>query len=306
MLLKAANQLASRSGVSTSVPLRRAFLLRGEEGEVSPMSQLLITKSGAAGGRGGKRRLALLLTALWVCSREPFNTSRAASWWAEMIGLLDPTSTAATRSVITNLRELAERGFIEFVPGKAGYSPTVTLLNELGTREPYQRPIHDERRNYIQVPHALWTSDGLIGKLSAPGLAMFLIVVSYFNINTNKGKDIWFSDQAFRDRHGLAEATRLNGLNELVNLGVLTLDEQKTDIRTDDGYRVVRRRFYTITPGFHPPSNVTGPLDPESRKTMPPKGMPANPLAFDPSAFGSDAAGDDLFDSMPFEDYEDD
>lgn len=253
MQLTEANRLAAQRSHSASVPLRRGFLLRGDQGEPSPLNLLLSSRTGVGGGKGGKRRLALLLTALWVCAKSPHSTQRPASWWAEMIGLPDPKSTGSTRSVVTNLRELDEREFITFAPGKDGYSPTVTALNELGTGDRYTRPYVDEHRNYIQIPLTLWTHDGLIGKLSAPGLAMFLIVISYFNPNTNNGEDIWFSDKAFRDRHGMAEATRLNGLNQLVNLGVLTMRERETDVHAAEGYRAVRRRFYSIPQLFHPP-----------------------------------------------------
>lgn len=79
------------------------------------------------------------------------------------------------------------------------------------TGAPYSAPPYDRHPNFIQVRHALWTQDGLIGKLTAPGLAMFLIVTSYYNPNTNKGEDLWFSEKPFRERHGFAEATARAG-----------------------------------------------------------------------------------------------
>lgn len=35
------------------------------------------------------------------------------------------------------------------------------------------------------------------------------------------------------------------------------MEERDLHVRTEDGYRVVRRRLYTLAPTFHPPSQVT-------------------------------------------------
>lgn len=258
--LNAANRFAASPSSPLSVPVRRDFLLRGDEPDTA-LGRLLSSGSGRGGGKGGQRRLALLLTGLWVCSRYPYETQRPASWWADMIGLADPQGATATRSAVTNLRELAERRYIDFVPGKEGYSPTVTLRTELGTGDAYVRPFQDEHRNYIRLPVTLWTDAALIGKLSGPGLAMFVIMLSYYNEKTNKGEGIWFSDRKFRERHGMAEATRLSGLNDLVNHGVLTMRQEKTDVKSSDdsGYRTTHRRFYTIDTRYHPPAKLEPP-----------------------------------------------
>src|SRR5690606_15988686 len=123
----------------------------------TPLNQLMSSQAAAGGGRGGRQRLALLLTALWVCSREPHNTKHSASWWAEMIGLPDPRGQAAGRSVVANLRELDRRGFIALEAGRNGYLPEVSLRSELGTGAPYVRPHLDPHPSFIRVPETLWT-----------------------------------------------------------------------------------------------------------------------------------------------------
>ncbi len=250
--LPAAASFAARSPDHPGAPLRRGFLIKAADDEPSPLNTLMSSRSRSGGGRGGRQRLALLLTAIWVCSRPPHQTQRSASWWADMVGLPDPQSRASTRSVIANLSELAHREFIDFEPGRGGYAPIVTLRSELGTGAPYQRPHLDERPNYFRIPETLWTRDRLIGKLDARGLAMYLIMLSYFNANDHEGT--WFSDKSFRARHGMAEATRLNGLNQLVNHGVVSMQQVFIDVNHGRGYRATRRRYYTLDPVYEPPA----------------------------------------------------
>ncbi|MCE5292051.1 MAG: hypothetical protein LLG14_22805 [Nocardiaceae bacterium] len=254
--LTAANDFVASLPVRFGVPIRRAFVSRSGSGASSPLGDLMSSRSSrAGGGRGGKQRLALLLTALWVNSRDPYSSQRPASWWADMIGLSDPSSQAATRSVKANLKELADRKFILLEPGRNGYPATVTLLSELGSGAPYSRPRLDAHPNYFRVPETLWTRNSLIGKLDARGLAMYLILASYHNAEMKS--ETWFSERSFRERHGLAEATRLGGLNQLVNLGVANMHQVFPNVQTPDGYRTVKRRYYELTPDFAPPPRRT-------------------------------------------------
>lgn len=79
---------------------------------------------------------------------------------------------------------------------------------------------------------------------------MYLILIHYFNADSRD--ETWFSDKAFRQRHGMAEATRLNGLNQLVNRGVVTMRERFPDVQHGAGYRATKRRYYTLDPVFEP------------------------------------------------------
>lgn len=248
--LTAANEVAKSLRGNFGAPLRREFLVRTEKGEPTPLNQLMSSTAAAGGGRGGRQRLALLVTALWVCSRPPHSTRRSASWWAEMIGLPDPSGQAATRSVIANLRELARRRFIDLQAGRDGNLPVVTLRSELGTGDPYVRPRLDAYPNYVRIPETLWTRDNLISKLDARALAMYLIVLYYYNATT--GAEIWFSNDRFRELHGMAEATRLNGLNQLVNLHVVTMREDYVAAAVGVEYRTTKRRFYSLDPLYAP------------------------------------------------------
>ncbi|MGK8491831.1 hypothetical protein [Nocardia asiatica] len=248
--IPAAVDFAASHQRQMGAPVRRSFVTRASEEARSPLAQLLSARSNAGGGRGGRQRLALLLTALWVCARQPYATQRAASWWAEMIGLPEPRGRAATRAVTANLHELAARGFIGFERGRAGYSPTVTLRNELGDGGIYQRPHLDAEPNYFRVPETLWT-EGAIGELDARGLAMYLVVLSRYNAIT--GREVWFAGEDFHRRYGLSEATRLNGLNQLVNQKILTMRQAFPDVQHAQGYRATKRRYYKPDPLYAPP-----------------------------------------------------
>ncbi|OBA58657.1 hypothetical protein A5780_21375 [Nocardia sp. 852002-20019_SCH5090214] len=237
--------------------------------------------------------MALLLTALWVASRDDYTVQRSASWWADMIGLPDPKGRAATRTIATNLTELARRGFIEYTPGHSGYSATVRLLSELGTGAPYTPPYQDLSPSYIRLPRTLWTGDGVIGRLSGAGLAVLVLVYHYYD---PKRPDMWFSDNAFRQRHGMAEATRLNGLNDLVNNGVLTMRQEYVDMLSDAGRRTTRRRYYTLDSRYTPPvtsrETDSGNFAPRTAH-QPPTSVPVARAAS--NAWGPDPALDDPF-----------
>jgi hypothetical protein len=250
--LSEANRLLVDPNRRLGAPVRRGFVLASDQSGQSPLSALMSSQR-SSGGRGGKQRLALLLTALWVAARPPFTVSHAASWWADMLAFEDPRSRAATRSVNQNLKVLAERKHIVLTPGRAGYSPTVEVLSELGTQDPYSRPKGSDGDVYFRVPHTLWTT-GRIGDLDGPGLAMYVILLSRYI--PSKPRPVWFSDRAFRDAHGFSENTRLSGLNQLVNLGMASMEEEYVDApKLGGGYGTTRRRLYMLTPQYAPVDN---------------------------------------------------
>lgn len=230
-------------------PLRRDFLKR-VDGERSPVETLMNASRGVGGGRGGRTRLAVLLTALWVNSSDDHSSTRPARWWAEMIGEPDPS--AAARKITTTLRELDRRGFLALTENAGGTPPTVTLLDERGGGEPYVRP-DGTTGAYFRIPEQLWTT-GLIARLSGPGLVMYLATLYYHHRDDHGvAPPVWFVGKSFHARHGLSEDTRLDGLRNLEDNGAVYVDTVSIDNTGNRGQRTYSRRLFTLLPAYEPP-----------------------------------------------------
>ena len=244
--LRAAQKIAARSTGKVGTPIRSAFLLdETQTGRTTPLAGLLT----GSGGRGGRTRLSLLLSLLWVNTAPPHNSTRAARWWAELIDLPEP-ATKGARTVSTNFHELQRRRFITLTPATDGTPPQVKLLNETGTGEFYQRP-YLTNEHYIRIPETLWTT-GKIGELDGRALAMFLILTYYQREPTTW---TWFSSESFRRRHYLSDNLRTQGLNQLVSMGIAQMKEEYPDAARDGQYRTTRRRSYQLMPTYLPPKS---------------------------------------------------
>lgn len=186
--------------------------------------------SRGGGGRGGQVRLKLFLSLLWVCAKEPYEVARPARAWAALLGLED-IDTRGARRIHAAIRDLEERGLIR--TREQGGKPTVlSPLSERGNGRKYMPPpeMHNrlvqkgasERQlrphRYFRVPSGLWTA-GHIAKLTGPGLAMLLVVRCEQRGNNNS--PVWFSPQRATERYGLAESTRVQGLKQLRELGLM-------------------------------------------------------------------------------------
>lgn len=253
---KVAQQYASRRRYLTGVPLRRAFLTLDSEHDQTALGRVLTsTSTGVGGGRGGRTRLALLLTMMWVNSGGDHSSTRPARWWGQMIGIPDPVQAA--RVATSNIKTLADRHLIRIDSGDAGMPPALTLLDEFGTGAPYRRPDGSDGLSYFRIPEALWTT-GAIGALTGPGLAMYLILLHYHRAES---PGTWLSPRYFHARHGLSEGTRLNGISDLYTNGVITVRQQTIDNNGRTEGKTTPRRVLTLNRSYAPP--------PASRKPSP-------------------------------------
>ncbi|ANZ28474.1 hypothetical protein A4U64_26640 (plasmid) [Rhodococcus sp. WB1] len=89
---------------------------------------------------------------------------------------------------------------------------------------------------------------------------MFVLLHYYFNAEKHDSDGIWFSPQSFNDRHGLSETTRNRGLEQLVELGAVHMQEKFVDTAVAGaGYRTFRRRIFRLDPRFYPPRPLSAP-----------------------------------------------
>jgi hypothetical protein len=261
---RAARQIArtmqNRGGLGA--PVRRSLLL-AEGGSKSPMSSLLSGRDAprGGGGRGGRTRLALYLTLLWVLSgRGPADTaphSSARPWrfWAELIGLAEPDG-AGTRAVRAAARELHERGFVVHTPSDDNHhGATLKLLREDRTGADYEipNPKANPRDRYLRIPEAMWTQ-GLLGRLTGPELAMYLIALDFHRTDLPEAT-LTFGQSFIRDVYGLGDSSRRAGLGGLAAKDVLWVETQAQDDRGERLSRLSPRNVYSIPPSWRPPDS---------------------------------------------------
>lgn len=258
---RAAGRISAKMGPrrGRGAPVRRSFLLTNGESR-SPMSSLLSgTNAGGGGGRGGRTRVALYLTLLWVLAGEgdeetvPHSSSRPWRVWAELVGLDDPAG-AGTRVVRAAARELDLRGFIVHTPSTdSRETATLTLLREDASRTAYEipNPKVDADDRYLRAPEALWTR-GLLARLNGPELAMYLIALDFHR--TDRPEDqLTFGQSFIRDVYGLGDSSRRKGLAGLVDRDVLWVDTVAQDSAGDRLGRLSPRNVYQIASSWWPP-----------------------------------------------------
>lgn len=233
-------------------PVRVSFLDAG--GGRHPMASLMHSREHrGGGGRGGRTRLALYLSALWVAGGGDHSTTRPASFWARLLGLPDDESTGV-RTIRSSWAELVHRGFCTVTPGEgAGAVPTYTLCSEVGNGQPYTIPRGREGDRYFRVPESAWTQ-GLLGdsELTGPGLAMYLVALRTASL-VGRTDSLAFPAAAFVRDVGLSNPTRKKGLRNLDELGILisTPDEPRDDLG-ERGQRLRPRNIYRFGEGWAP------------------------------------------------------
>lgn len=238
-----AAQLAGRLA-RKSVAVRSSFIVSMDPATPPPMTLMM------RGGRGGEVKLKLLLSMLWIAVKDPYDVTRPARVWAELIGLDEPETRGAAR-VNAAVRRLVEGDFLE-VEKRPGQSSRLILREETGRGAVYTHPgSHWEKHEgmplpknaprYTQLPTRLWT-EGWIATLHTPAIAMLLVL-----LEQTRGKNydgLWFSPSVAVKRYGLSETTRRKGIDELDKFGIIAVDRVPVGRGTLSEIR--RRNTYSI------------------------------------------------------------
>ena len=223
---QAAREFAERLGArrrDAGAPVRTIFVSDERTGRPT-LARLLSGSAAGGGGRGGQLRVKLYVSLLWVCAKKPHDVARPARAWAALLGLPDPEGRGVRR-VQQTFRELEERQLVR-LEDRGGLPTRVFVLSEKGDGRAYhpapdahsalqRRRVDDEvlrEHRYFRVPSSLWTG-GHIAKLSGPGLAMLLALLSERRGQTEPS--VWFSPARATARFGFAASTRSQGLAEL-------------------------------------------------------------------------------------------
>ncbi len=208
------------------------------------------------GGRGGEVRLKTYLSLLWVGVAPPHTVVYPARTWASLLGLPKP-ATLGARRVNDALGWLEGNGFVT-VEGQRGMPSTVTLLEETGSGRRYTVPgariteltAQDRpwgRHAYDKVPVDCWTK-GWMAALNGPAVACLLVMISATSASRS-GSDLWFSRTLIEETYDMSDDTRLRGMRQLAEFGLVevgteVLARTSADFqRNRNTYRLIRERL---------------------------------------------------------------
>lgn len=238
-------------------PVRDSFFKTQLGGKTYyPLARLMSSRSGPGGGRGGQSRLALYLSLLWIASGKDHSSRRPANFWAGLLGLPDPDD-AGSRVVRNAWRELAIRRLVTVTAGDYdGDVPTVTLLREDGSGEPYTIPTGQDGDRYRRVPEEAWKRLIAEPSLTGPGLAMYLVAVRTAE-RARQNTGLTFPRAYFQSEYGLGESTRKSGLRNLSDMAVLDVHPQRTDDFGEIGRRARLRNLYDLNDLYGPAPRAT-------------------------------------------------
>jgi len=244
----AAQQAKARAGGANSAAVRYRFIARGKpEEDAPPLARLLR----GGGGRGGKARLQLYLSMLWLSRNENApHFEYPAYQWARLLGAKKP-DTAGARQIQQALRWLDGEAFVR-LQHRQGAPSAIHLLSDTGTGRPYEAPglaykkVPKAQRGehlYVQLSAALWTS-GWIAELSGAAIAMYLVL-----LHEARGEDkpVWLSPRIGRERYDLSDETRRKGLSDLVERQLVSVRRRPVHQGLfEDHYR--SRNVYQLLP----------------------------------------------------------
>lgn len=246
-------------------PLRNEFF-RTRDGRY-PMKELMSTSSRGGGGRGGRTRILLYLSLLWVASGKGHEVQRPASFWSDLL-LLGKDQAEGSRSVRSAWRDLQARGFVSTrkAPDAFDYeTPQVSPLREDGSGRAYEIPDgSSQAERYLRVPEAAWKFLFSDPELSGPGLVMYLVALSTAGRAQSSG-GLVFPVARVQELYGVGRTTQKQGLENLCFLDVL----EKTILKADEvGERTTpgrRRAVYSFAPYFGPASVRPRGKEPQTR-----------------------------------------
>lgn len=227
----------ARRAKRNAFPLRRMFLQQRVASASRPGPLADFVRA------GDRTALLLYFLALTKASHEPWDVSLHSAVWARALGLVDPTSPTARSRVSRAWTRLADRGLV--IRRRRKRLAEFVLLREDGSRSPYTRPT----KNFIKVPHDLWThgpdeSTRWYRVLNLPELTYLVIGLSNldrFPLPLERGPDYY----------GISADTLLRGSQGLNRQGLLTV--HKIPVKaplSPEGITVENR--YTLKPPFGP------------------------------------------------------
>lgn len=229
--------LVERSG-RRKIPLRRTFVQRKDDANKSvpgPMAEFV-----SANDRFGLLLFLLLMT---CASAGEFDVSHHSAVWARALGLARPTEATARTRVSKAWHRLSNRNLVG--RERRRRSAKLTPLCEDGSGEPYTRP----NRDFIAIPHALWTDGPGDGHrwyevLSLAELAVLLIGLM-------NADDFALPAERVPTYYGVSADTFERGARELRKRGLLQWRRsRKTAPLAPEGYTMENR--YTLQSPFGP------------------------------------------------------
>lgn len=224
------------------MPIRREFLQQPTtDGNPSPGPLAEFVKT------GDRRGLVLWMLVLTKASGGDFSVTLAATVWARAMGFDLPESKSARTAISKTWTRLERRGLIS--RKRVHRQTCVALLQEDGSRRPYDHTPGSAGEPYFRLPHAFWLSGPAASSrwyqvLSLPEIAMLLIARSL-------GDEFRLPTESVPGWYGISADSAHRGLHGLEEHGLLSIEKRYKDAPlTPQGYTAENR--YTLQPPFGP------------------------------------------------------
>jgi hypothetical protein len=183
---------------------------------------------------GGEVRIKVLMTVLMMATKPPHDTRVSSKDLASMLNLRDPEG-AGSRRVNKAFADLVRMGLVRR-DREPGHVPNTLVLDPAGTGTEWSD--RSLPPGYISLPPSLWQRGWIIA-LSGRAIALLIILRELTNARSNKG--IWV-DGIRKRQYGLSDDTWTKAVKELVEAGLLDVDEQVFSSRGEPR----RRNLYLL------------------------------------------------------------
>lgn len=252
-LREVTDSMKQRRGLGA--PVRDAFF-RYEDAEGTiryPMAELMSNSRENGGGRGGRTRVILYITLLWIAAGGKHSSTRPASFWALMLSLPN-RNKEGERAIRNAWRELQERNFInlEQITVEDGSPATrVWLLKEDGSGLPYELPTGDEGDRYTRIPEVFWKRLVPEGEFTGPAAVTYFALLR-LSRRVHRRNSLVITNTQFKSEYGMGKTTRKDGLRSLSEMLVIDSIGDTTDSFGNSSQRGRRRNLYNLDEDYFP------------------------------------------------------
>ncbi|WP_157880254.1 hypothetical protein [Streptomyces katrae] len=205
-----------------------SFVRSREASTLPPLARLI------RGGRGGEVRLKLYLCMVMMATAEPFDIKRPPTpqTWCRRLAL---PADSGPRRVTSNMKWLAENGFIELGPRRGYAPPTIQLLPLDGEGEAFERASLKGR--YVGIPIEFWRNGWLLA-LNATTIALLFALLE----SQGGHSEPRYVPRQRRESYGFSHNTWTEARKHLESHGLLAVT--RTPQGSDFDYQRLRNSYW--------------------------------------------------------------
>ncbi|GGS86497.1 MULTISPECIES: hypothetical protein [Streptomyces] len=226
--VEALNAAANRAARHGRVSFAPSFVRSLAPDTLPPLARLI------RGGRGGEVRLKIYLCLVMMATADPFNIKNppTPTAWCRRLAL---PSDSGPRRVTSNIKWLAENGFIELGPRRGYAPPSIQLVSLEEKGKPFERASLMGR--YVGIPIEFWRNGWIIA-LSPTSIALlFALLESQGGYSEPR-----YVPKQRRSEYGFSHNTWTEARKELEEHKFLTVS--RTPQGSDFDYQRLRNSYW--------------------------------------------------------------